>query len=133
MVGITDKQIYPEDIVHKVKTDNSGCVATYIGLIRNTNHDKPVASVEYIDSDGTAEDGLKQIEDEVRQKWPVNNIALVHRLGKLNVGDINLVIAIACGHRQEGFAACQYAVDRFKEIMPAKKRETYSDGSVWGS
>ena len=68
---------------------------------------------------------------EIEQKWPVNNIAICHRIGKLNVGDINLVIAIAATHRQEGFAACQHAVDLFKEIMPARKKETYEDGSIW--
>lgn len=130
MVEITEKPISPEVVVRKVKTDDSGCVATYIGLIRNESHDRPVLSVEYIDRDGTAVRGLETIEGEIRQKWPVNNVAIVHRVGKLRVGDINLVVAIAAGHRVEGFAACQYAVDRFKEIMPARKLETYMDGST---
>lgn len=132
MVGITREPIHPENVINTVKTDNSGCVATYVGLIRDNSNGKAVLSVEYIDVGGRAEAGLKQIESEIRQKWPVNNMAIVHRVGKLNVGDINLTVAIACGHRQEGFAACQYAVDRFKELMPAKKKETYLDGSVKG-
>jgi len=131
MVEVTENPISPEIVVNKVKTDNSGCVATYVGLIRDYSHGKSVLSVEYRDSDGMAESRLQQIESEIRQKWPVNNLAIIHRIGKLKVGDINLVIAIACGHRPEGFAACQYAVDRFKEIMPAQKIETYQDGSVW--
>jgi molybdopterin synthase catalytic subunit len=59
----------------------------------------------------------------------VENVAICHRIGKLKVGDINLVVAIAAAHRGEGFAACQYAIDRFKEVMPTKKKETYTDGS----
>jgi len=132
MVGITDKPLQPEKAVSMVKTDNSGCVAVYVGLIRDNSYGKQVLSVEYIDVGGRAEEGLRRIETEIRQKWPVNNMAILHRIGKLKVGDINLVVAIACGHREEAFAACHYAVDRFKELMPAKKRETYTDGSVKG-
>jgi len=113
-------------MVNKVKTDGSGCVATYVGLIRNHSHGKQVVSVEYEDAQGTAKDRLGEIANEIRQKWQVENVAI----GKLKVGDINLVVAVAAAHRREGFAACQYAIDRFKEIMPTKKKETYTDGSI---
>ena len=128
---ITDKPISPELVVNEVKTGGSGCVLAYIGVIRDYSWDKPVLSIEYKDTKGTAEDSLRQIASEVRQKWQLNNIAICHRVGKLNVGDINLVIAVASAHRQEAFAACQYAIDRFKQIMPTLKRETYTDGSIW--
>ena len=85
---------------------------------------------EYKDAKGTAENSLLEIDREVRQKWQVENISICHRTGKLKVGDINLVIAVASAHRQEGFAACQYAIDRFKQIMPTYKTETYQDGST---
>jgi len=61
----------------------------------------------------------------------VDNVAIYHRVGRLNVGDINLVVAVASAHRAEGFAACQYAIDRFKQELPTSKKETYLDGSVW--
>ena len=130
MIEITQKPISPELVISKVKTNSSGCVATYVGLIRNYSQGKLVVSVEYEDTQGTAKDRLGEIASEIGQKWQVDNIAICHRIGKLKVGDINLVVAIAAAHRQEGFAACQYAVDRFKEIMPTKKRETYTDGSI---
>jgi len=128
---ITDKPISPELVVDKVKTDSSGCVVAYIGLIREYSRGKQVVSVEYKDPKGTAESRLREIASEVRQKWQLNNIAIYHRTGKLKVGDINLVIAVASAHRQEGIAACQYAIDRFKQIMPTHKTETYQDGSIW--
>ena len=130
MIEITDKPISPESIVNEIKTDSSGCVATYIGLIREYSQGKAVLSVEYKDIGGTAENQLRQIASEIRQKWQLNNVAICHRIGKLKVGDINLVVAIASAHRQEGFAACQYAIDRFKQIMPTHKTETYQDGSI---
>jgi molybdopterin synthase catalytic subunit len=89
-----------------------------------------VASVEYEDTKGSAADGLKAIAAEIRQKWQVENIAVCHRVGKLEVGDINFMVAIASAHRREGFAACGYAVDRFKELLPTRKTETYADGST---
>jgi len=128
---ITDKPILPELVVDKVKTDSSGCVVAYIGLIREYSRGKQVVSVEYKDPKGTAENRLREIAGEARQKWQLNNIAIYHRTGKLKVGDINLVIAVASAHRQEGIAACQYAIDRFKQIMPTHKTETYQDGSIW--
>lgn len=130
MIRITDKPISPELVVNEVKTDSSGCTLAYIGLIREQSRGKQVLSVEYQDAKGTAEDSLRQIASEVSQKWQLNNIAIYHRVGKLNVGDINLVIAVTSAHRQEAFAASQYAVDRFKQVMPTHKTETYKDGSV---
>ncbi len=130
MIEITDKPISPELVVSQVKTDSSGCVVTYVGLIREYSQGKPVVSVEYEDIRGTAKNRLREIANEVRQKWQLNNIAICHRIGKLKVGDINLVVAIAATHRQEGFAACQYAIDSFKQIMPTHKTETYQDCSI---
>lgn len=129
LIKITDKPLSPETIVKKVKTPDSGCVVTYVGLIRNNSEGKPVASVEYTDT-GTAVAGLREIAAEIKRKFPVNEVAIHHRVGKLKVGDINLVVAVAAAHRSEGFAACQLAIDRFKERLPTAKRETYSDGTV---
>ena len=131
MIEITDQPISPELIINRVKTDNSGCVVTYVGLIRDNSRGKAVLSVEYEDADKTAESGLRQIADEANRKWQLNNVAIYHRVGKLKVGDINLVVAIASAHRQEGLAACQYIIDRFKEKLPTRKRETYTDGIIY--
>jgi len=122
MIRITDKTISPEWVVNQVRTPDSGCVVTYIGLIRNNSHGKLVLSVEYEDADGKAVDRLREIAEEIKQKWPVNEVAICHRIGKLKVGEINFVVAISAGHRGEGFAASQYAVDRFKEKLPTAKR-----------
>ena len=129
MIEITNKPIYPEEVVNKTKGDNSGCVVTYVGLIRNQSQGKTVLAVEYNDSAGTAENVLRGIAGIAKSRWPVNNIAISHRVGKLSVGEINLVIAVASAHRREGFAACQYIIDRFKQKLPTQKRETYQDGN----
>ena len=130
MVEITDQPISPEAVVDRVKTSGSGCVVTYVGLIRRTSRGKEVASVEYRD-DGAAAQRLQDIVSETRNKWPLEDVAFCHRVGKLEVGEINLVLAVASSHREAGFQACQYAIDQFKKKLPTRKRETYQDGSVW--
>jgi molybdopterin synthase catalytic subunit len=131
MIKITDEVISPEKVVNEARTNDSGCVVTYVGLIRDNSRGKQVLSVEYTDTDGTAETGLGEIAEDIKQRWPVKEVAIYHRVGKLKVGDINLVIAVAAGHREEGLAAVAYAVDCFKEKLPTAKKETYRDGNVW--
>ena len=131
MIKITKSPISPEAVVALVRSPSSGCVITYVGLIRGTSHDKKVLSVEYTDPDGGAADRLREIAGEIHHKFPVNGVAIHHRIGRLKVGDINLVVAVAAAHRGEGFAASQYAIDRFKESLPTRKKETYTDGSVY--
>jgi molybdopterin synthase catalytic subunit len=129
VIEITTKPISPETVVNRIKTSSSGCVAVYVGLIRNSSRGKQVASVEYADTKGTAKADLEKIAGEIRRRWQLEGIAICHRIGKLEVNDINFLVAIASAHRQEGFAACQYAVDRFKETLPTRKKESYRDGS----
>ena len=115
MVKVTEKALHPEQIIAIAKSDGSGCVVTYVGLIRDVSHGKPVLSVEYEDAAGM---------------WHLENLAICHRIGKLKVGDINLVIAVATAHRSEGFEACQYVIDQFKQRLPTRKTETYRDGTT---
>ena len=125
MIEIAHKPISPEEVVNKTKGDSSGCVVTYIGLIRNHSQGRSVLAVEYNDSEGRAESVLREIAGIAKSRWQVNNIAISHRVGKLGVGEINLVVAVASSHRSEGFAACQYIIDQFKQRLPTSKTETY--------
>lgn len=117
--------IQVEEIIEDTKTQGSGCVATYVGLIRDCSHGKLVRSVEYADADGKACQKLEEIVSEAKRRWPLENMSMVHRVGSLKVGDINLVVAVAAAHRDEAMAACRFAVDSFKETLPTQKVETY--------
>ncbi len=127
---IVNQPIAPEEVVNLVRTRDSGCVATYVGLIRDNSHGKPVKSVEYRDATGKAEAGLRSIIEEAMRKWPINAMAIYHRVGVLNVNDINLTVAVGAGHRGEGLAAVAFAVDEFKAKLPTTKTETYADGTT---
>jgi molybdopterin synthase catalytic subunit len=131
MIQITDKPISPELVIGQAKTPDSGCVVTYVGLIRDNSRGKPVLSVEYRDTDGKSAERLDAIAEEIKTGFPVNNVVIYHRIGKLKVSDINLVVAVAAAHRGEGIAAVQHTVDLFKDRLPTAKKETYLDGTTW--
>ena len=130
MIEITEKPISPSLVIDRVRSDTSGCVVAYVGLIRNTSQNKAVLSVELQDSEGNAHKILERIANEAKQRWQVEKIAISRRVGKLNVGEINQVAAVASAHRSEGFAACQYIIDQLKERPPTRKVETYKNGNV---
>jgi molybdopterin synthase catalytic subunit len=127
---IVHETIKPEEVVNLVRTHDSGCVATYVGLIRDNSHGKPVKSVEYRDASGKAEAGLEAIIEDAMKRWPINAMAIYHRVGVLSVNDINLTVAVGAGHRGEGLAAVAFAVDEFKAKLPTTKTETYEDGAI---
>ena len=125
MIQIVKTPISSEAVVNSLKVPANGCLLAYVGFIRDFSHGKPVLSVEYADVDGRGEDRLREIVRELENKWSLNGVAICHRVGKLQVGDNNLVVAVAAAHRGEAFAACQYAIDLFKEKSPTRKKETY--------
>jgi molybdopterin synthase catalytic subunit len=93
MIEITEVTISPDQVVNRAKTNSSGCVVTYVGLIRDHSQGKPVLSVEYEDSTGDAAAALRAIAGEAKRRWQVEDVAISHRVGKLEVGEINLVVA----------------------------------------
>jgi molybdopterin synthase catalytic subunit len=76
-----------------------------------------------------AEKKLAEIEQQTRARWPVGDMALVHRLGRLGIGEVSVAVAVSCPHRAEAFDACRFAIESLKEIVPIWKKENWSDGS----
>jgi molybdopterin synthase catalytic subunit len=90
---------------------------------------RTTTALEYEAYPAMVEAKLAEVERETRARWPVGEMTLVHRLGRLRVGEVSVAAAVSCPHRAEAFAACQYAIDRLKEIVPIWKKENWSDGS----
>jgi molybdopterin synthase catalytic subunit len=86
-------------------------------------------ALEYEAHPALAEKALAEIEAEARGRWPVGELAVVHRLGRLDVGDVSVAIAVSCPHRAEAFEACRYIIERLKERVPIWKKENWADGS----
>ncbi|RMF83559.1 MAG: MoaD family protein [Nitrospinota bacterium] len=128
---ITEDPLPVETLVDEVRTDASGAVVTFVGVVRNSFQGKPVHHLQYEAYKEMAEKKLEQIGTEVREKWPVEDMAIFHRVGKLDIGERSVVIVVAAPHRREAFAACEYAIDRLKEIVPIWKKEFWAGGADW--
>lgn len=131
MIEITSGHLSPEQIINKVRKDRHGAVVTFIGTVRSPSQGKEVLYLEYEAYEEMARKKLQQIIDEINQKWQLQDVAISHRTGKVNAGETALVIVVAAPHRQEAFEACQYAVDRLKQIAPFWKKEVYKEGESW--
>ena len=132
MFKITDEEISAQDVIDAVSTDDAGAVVTFLGVVRNNSEGRRVRYLELESYHKMAEDKIDQIADEIYKKWGLNRVAIIHRVGKLSVGEVIVAIAVASPHRKEGFEACNYAIDRLKEIVPIWKREFWADGdSEW--
>ena len=90
-----------------------------------------VVALDYEAYPAAAEKMLAQIGDEIRERWGIERVAIAHRTGYLTPGEASVVIAVASPHRGEAFAACAYAIERIKEIVPIWKKEHYTDGATW--
>lgn len=133
LVKITDLPIEPEAVINLVKTVDSGAVNVFIGTVRNSTQNREVVNLEFEAYESMAIKELQRIADQVKARWAVNEIAIHHRVGKLAIGDIPVVIAVSTPHRQQGFEACQYAINTLKMAVPIWKKEIFADGEEWVS
>lgn len=145
MIEITDKKIDVQKVIDAVRSPDCGAVSVFIGTVRNNSRlpspkrssgfaqadDKEVSALEYEVYDKMAEKMIEKIINEIKTKWEVNNVAVSHRVGKMDVGTITVAIAVSSPHRKDSIPACQYAIDRLKEIVPIWKKEYAVDGASW--
>ena len=128
---LTDQPLDAAAVTRLVEDPGCGAVVTFVGAVRRENEGREVDYLEYEAYPGMAEAKMAEIGAEIRQRWGLGQVAIVHRLGRCEVGEASIVIAVASPHRREAFEACHYAIDRVKEIVPIWKREVWKDGAVW--
>lgn len=128
---ITANELDPRDVERLVAADEAGAIVTFTGTVRNHARGLEVIALDYESYAPAAEKQLGVIGVEVIERWPGMRVAIHHRTGYLEPGIASVVIATASAHRAEAFAACEYAIDRIKEIVPIWKKEHYRDGSTW--
>ena len=131
MIEVTHDVLHPERITARVRADGNGAVVTFLGVTRDTNEGRKVLYLDYEAYQPMAEKKLAEIADEIRGRWNAQDVAIAHRLGRLRIGEVSLVVAVASPHRKEAFEACQYSVDRIKQIVPIWKKEFFEGGEVW--
>ena len=131
MIEITANPLDPERITAKARKDANGAVVTFLGTTRLFSEGKRVVKLEYEAYEEMARKKLEEIRQEIGAEFGIQDIAISHRIGPVDIGQISLVVAVASPHRKEAFLACHKIVDRVKEIVPIWKKEVFEDGSRW--
>jgi len=129
---VTTERLSADALVDAVTVPEAGGVTVFLGVVRDHNAGRRVVALEYEAHVPMAEAKMKEIGDAVHQRWPgVRQVAMVHRIGHLGIGEASVVIAVSAAHRREAFEACHFAIDRLKQTVPIWKREIFADGAVW--
>ena len=131
MIEITRQSLRPEEVTAKVRKDTNGAVVTFLGTTRLFAEGRKVLYLEYEAYEQMALKEMERIRTEIQSQWGVEDIAISHRIGRVDIGEISLVVAVASAHRKEAFHACHQAVDRLKETVPIWKKEYFKDGYHW--
>jgi len=132
MFKITTEVITGAEVRQAVAAPDAGAVVLFFGTVRNNTDGRPVTCLEYEAYPPMAEKKMAEIAEEIAQKWRIHRVAMMHRTGKLEIGEVSVAVAVASPHRKDGFAACEYAMNRLKQIVPIWKREVWADGeSEW--
>jgi molybdopterin synthase catalytic subunit len=125
MIKVSEKYASPELLLESLKIDSSGSIVMHLGIVRPHSNGRRVVSIEYEMDKRAAEKELSNIAKEIMTKWKIQDIALYRRKGRLNIGDVILMAAIAAPHRREAFEACEYAVECMRRMKSIKKKEIF--------
>ena len=128
---ITEEPIAPQALYDEVRGDGDGAVVTFAGVVRDHSDGKRTDHLVYEAYKPMAEQEMARIGAEAVSRWDIDDIAILHRVGRLEIGEISVLIAVSSPHRAEGFSACQFAIDRLKQTVPVWKKETSEDGEYW--
>ena len=132
MYKITTEPIDVEALYRAVLRDRDGAVVTFHGVVREySDSGRAVRYLEYEAYPEMAEAQMRAIGAEIKRRWDIDDVAMVHRIGRLEIGEASVVIAAAAPHRGEAFDACEYAIDTLKATVPIWKKEVFADGEVW--
>lgn len=130
MIQLTYDPIEIGSLTETVRRADCGAVLTFLGTVRDLTGGKTTMALDYEAYPSMAKKKMEEIEHEIRSRWLIGEICMVHRLGRMEVKEISVAIAVSSPHRAEAFEACRYAIDRLKEIVPIWKKENWADGST---
>jgi molybdopterin synthase catalytic subunit len=130
MVELTTDSIDYHTLSERVRRPDCGGVVLFLGTVRDLTDGRVTVALDYEAYPAMAQKKMAEIEADVRQRWPVGEVMMVHRLGRLEVGEVSVAVAVSCPHRAEAFAACRHAIDRLKELVPIWKKENWADGTT---
>jgi molybdopterin synthase catalytic subunit len=128
---VTPRPLDADKLLAHVRKDGAGAVLLFHGVVRNENVGRRVEYLEYEAYPEMAEKVMREVAEEIVARWPITDIAIQHRTGRLEIGETSLLVAVSSPHRREAFEAGLALVDRFKEIVPVWKKEVFEGGEEW--
>jgi len=131
MFSVTDKPINFQELVDCVTDPEAGAIATFIGTTRNNNQGRKVIALDYEAYREMAEKELARLGEEAKKKWQICRMAVVHRIGPVQITEPSVMIAVSAAHREAAFAACRFAIEEIKKTVPIWKKEVYEGGEIW--
>lgn len=132
MIALTKQPIDAADILRRVHSNLAGAVLLFLGTTREVTGERRTSSLDYECYPEMAERKLAELEAAARQRWPLCDCVIVHRLGHLPIGEASVAIAVSSPHRQDSFEAGQWLIDTLKQVVPIWKQENWADGtSEW--
>ncbi|MGM0712158.1 molybdenum cofactor biosynthesis protein [Brevibacillus parabrevis] len=129
--AVTREKLSADKLVSLVSNPHAGAILTFVGTVREFTHGQRTVYLSYEAYEPMAVEKMKQVADEIKERWPGATVAMHHRIGDLAVEEIAVVVAVATAHRNESFEAGRYAIERLKQIVPIWKKEMWEDGSEW--
>lgn len=130
-IEISDKPLTIQSCIDWVMTPQSGGIDVFIGTVRAATKGKTVVRLEFEAYEPMARKEMQKIAKQAFAQWPVQKLLIHHRTGVLEVGDIPVIIAVSCAHRDAAFEACRFLIDTLKQTVPIWKKEIFEDGEVW--
>jgi MoaE-MoaD fusion protein len=119
------------ELVRQVRAPENGAIVTFDGFVRNQSHNRPTLYLEYEAYESMALTKMREIGAQLHEKYRIHRVAIVHRLGRLEIGETSVFIAVSAPHRAAAFEACRFAIDTLKRTVPIWKKEYFEDGAVW--
>jgi MoaE-MoaD fusion protein len=131
VIELRDSSLDPRAIADALPRAGDGALVTFVGVVREGSRGKSVRALVYEAYGTMALRQMEQLAQEARRRWPVTEVAIAHRTGTLQVGEVSVVIAVAAPHRGEAFDACEWLIDELKRTVPIWKKEMYTEGEAW--
>ncbi|HKW61555.1 MAG TPA: molybdenum cofactor biosynthesis protein MoaE [Candidatus Acidoferrum sp.] len=118
-------------LIRHIRAPEDGAIVTFDGFVRNQSHNRATLYLDYEAYESMALSKMREIAAELHEKYRIHRVAIVHRLGRLEIGETSVFIAVSAPHRAPAFDACRFAIDTLKRNVPIWKKEYFEDGAVW--
>ena len=118
-------------LIRHIRASEDGAIVTFDGFVRNQSHNRPTLYLDYEAYESMALAKMQEIAGQLHEKFAIHRVAIAHRLGRLEIGETSVFIAVSAPHRGAAFDACRFAIDTLKRTVPIWKKEYFEDGAVW--